>query len=79
MCGPLLNFRFLLEFHKGQSWVHTVSTLFNDLPDNMQSNVHLFADATAVYLTAQGQEDTDIIQNELNVYYKSGKSMGYGV
>ena len=27
----------------------------NDLPDNIQSNVHLFADDTAVYLTVQGQ------------------------
>ena len=38
-----------------------------DLPDNIQSNVHLFADDTAVYLAVQGQEDTDIIQNDLNI------------
>ena len=31
----------------------------NDLPDNIQSNVRLFADDTAVYLAVQGQEDTD--------------------
>ena len=39
----------------------------NDLPDNIQSNVRLFADDTAVYLAVQGQEDTDIIQNGLNI------------
>ena len=39
----------------------------NDLPDNIQSNVLLFADDTAVYLAVQGQEDTDIIQNDLNI------------
>ena len=39
----------------------------NDLPDSIQSNVRLFADDTAVYLAVQGQEDTDIIQNDLNI------------
>ena len=39
----------------------------NDLPDNIQSNVRLFADDTAVYLTVQGQEDPDILQDDLNV------------
>ena len=28
----------------------------NDLPDNIQSNVRLFADDTAVFLAVQGQE-----------------------
>ena len=39
----------------------------NDLPDNIQSNVRLFADDKAVYLTVQGQEDADILQADLNV------------
>ena len=39
----------------------------NDLPDNIQSNVRLFADDTAVYLTVQGQEDADIPKDDLNV------------
>ena len=39
----------------------------NDLPDNIQSNVRLFADYTAVYLTVQGQEDADILQADLNI------------
>ena len=45
----------------------------NDLPDNIQSNVRLFADDTAVYLAAQGQADTDIIQNDLNILQEWGK------
>ena len=43
------------------------SLYINDLPDNIQSNVRLFADDTAVYLAVQGQEDTDIIQNDPNI------------
>ena len=39
----------------------------NDLPDNIQSNVRLFADDTAVYLSVQGHEDADILQDDLNV------------
>ena len=39
----------------------------NDLPDNIQSNVRLFADDRSVYLTVQGQEDADILQDGLNV------------
>ena len=33
----------------------------NDLSDNIQSNVRLFADDTAMYLTVQGQEDAAIL------------------
>ena len=39
----------------------------NDLPDNIKSNVRLFTDDTTVYLAVQGQEDPDIIQNDLNI------------
>ena len=39
----------------------------NDLPDNIKSNVRLLTDDTTVYLAVQGQEDTDIIQNDLNI------------
>ena len=46
----------------------------NDLLDNIQSNVCLFADDTAVYLAVQGQEDTDIIQNGLNILQEWGKA-----
>ena len=46
----------------------------NDLPDNIQSNVRLFSDDTAVYLAVQGQEDTDIIQNDINILQKWEKA-----
>ena len=46
----------------------------NDLPDNIQSNVHLFADDTAVYLTVQGQEDADILQDDLHVLQECEKA-----
>lgn len=38
----------------------------NDLPDNIHSNVRLFADDTAVYLAVQGQQDSVTLQNDLN-------------
>ena len=63
-----LNFQSHLGFHKDQSWARYFSCfIINDLPDNIQSNVRLFADDTAVYLTVQGQEDVDILQADLNV------------
>ena len=39
----------------------------NDLPDNLQSQVRLFADDTAVYLTMHGQEDAAKLQNGLDI------------
>ena len=39
----------------------------NDLPENVQSQVRLFADVTAVYLTVQGLNDTERLQSDLNV------------
>ena len=37
----------------------------NDLPDQVQSNVRLFADDTAIYITLLKAQDTDILQNDL--------------
>ena len=42
----------------------------NDLPDSLQSQVRLFADDTAVYLTAQGQADSKKLQNDLDILQK---------
>ena len=39
----------------------------NDLLDSLQSQVRLFADDTAVYLTVHGQEDAAKLQNDLDI------------
>ena len=39
----------------------------NNLPDSLQSQVRLFADDTAVYLTVEGQADSKKLQEDLNV------------
>ena len=41
----------------------------NDLPENVQSQVHLFAGDTAVYLTMQGPYDSERLQSDLNVLW----------
>ena len=39
----------------------------NDLPENVQLQVCLIADDTAVYLTAQDPNDSERLQSDLNV------------
>ena len=39
----------------------------NDLPENVQLRVRLFADDTAVHLTVQGPNDSERLQSDLNV------------
>ena len=38
----------------------------NDLPDNVASEVRLFADDTAMYLTMQGADDSSVLQQDLD-------------
>ena len=38
----------------------------NDLPDELSSQVRLFADDTAVYLTIGGAEDVKVLQTDLD-------------
>ena len=39
----------------------------NDLPDSLQSQIRLFVDDTAVYLTVKGQDDNQKLQNDLDI------------
>ena len=38
----------------------------NDLPENIQSQVRLFADDMAVYLTVSGLQDSQVLQSDLD-------------
>ena len=38
----------------------------NDLPENVQSQVRLFADDTAVYLTVSGLQNSQVLQSDLD-------------
>ena len=51
----------------------------SDLPGSLQSQVHQFANDTAVYLTVHGQEDAAKFQNDLDNTSRIGEGMEYEI
>ena len=48
----------------------------NDLPENIQSQVRLFADDTAVYLTVTNMQDSQVLQSDLESLQHWGREPG---
>ena len=51
----------------------------NDLPENIQSQVRLFVDDTAVYLTVTNMQDSQVLQSDLESLQHWEINLGYGV
>ena len=64
------NCKFHQGFPRGQSGGPLFLLYINDLPDSLQSQVRLFADDTAAYLTVQGQDDNAMLQGDLDLLQK---------
>ena len=44
----------------------------NDLPENIQSHVRLFADDTAVYRTVTNMQDSQVLQSDFSIGREPG-------
>ena len=51
----------------------------NDLPENIHSEVRLFADDTAVYLTINSKADCQTLQQDFQKLDILGKRLGNGI
>ena len=53
-------------FHKDQIWVHSFLIYISDLPNEMKSNVKLFADDTSLFTIVKDEnESTNVLNNDL--------------
>ena len=48
----------------------------NDLPENIQSQVRLFADDTSVYLTVTNMQDSQALQSDLESLFSNEREPG---
>ena len=51
----------------------------NDHPEELSSQVRLFADDKAVYLTVGGSEDEKVLQKDLDQTFYVGEPDGHGI
>ena len=63
-----MRFQSLLGYPRGLKLLDPLLFLLyiNDLPENILSQVRLFANDTAVYLTVSNANDSSILQSDLN-------------